>query len=568
MSLSTHVLDTARGRPAAGVAVELRRDGDLLVSTDTDADGRAQLRRRRKRATTSSSSRSATTSASARSWTGSRSASRSRIRRALPRAAARLALGVQHVPRQLTRQAIALSGNRWRPHRRRRLRGRSWLPARAAGRVAQCRSPSPLPQVRRTRHRDVGRPTRQRMPPLTGGPALRRAGDHPTLPTPAATARTVAVGVLLAPSRRPARGWPWSRSPPLRLLASGDARLTFDGVVHVAARRRLRGRVRGHRSRCRPGSGPHRGRRRSSSPSSCPWPGRSRATRSRRRSMATIAVGLSLGRDRRCPGGRASRRLAGGPPRGRRRDRGAGLRPPRIRPTAARAGRDGATGPRPQPRLSAPSRPIDASPSPGPAAVALEPDAAAAPDAAIAEPAPSGARRTPPREPAAPAAPDGRLAANPPRPRRPRPPRSPRRPRRTPRPPDAPPRPTRPDLPRPRHARAAPTKLRPSSATTTPRSTRGRFEDAWARLSPAVRRRSAASRTGAPATRRPSPAAARHRRRYEGTTTTSVTAWSHATAAARPRLQRDVAARARGRQSSVTGLRGRALDATLAAAKC
>jgi 5-hydroxyisourate hydrolase len=43
MSLSTHVLDTARGRPAAGVPVELRRDGELLVSTDTDADGRAHF---------------------------------------------------------------------------------------------------------------------------------------------------------------------------------------------------------------------------------------------------------------------------------------------------------------------------------------------------------------------------------------------------------------------------------------------------------------------------------------------------------------------------------------------
>jgi 5-hydroxyisourate hydrolase len=43
VSLTTHVLDTARGRPAAGVPVELRRDGELLVSTDTDADGRAQF---------------------------------------------------------------------------------------------------------------------------------------------------------------------------------------------------------------------------------------------------------------------------------------------------------------------------------------------------------------------------------------------------------------------------------------------------------------------------------------------------------------------------------------------
>ena len=43
MSLSSHVLDTAHGRPAAGVAIELRRGGDLLASAVTDGDGRAKL---------------------------------------------------------------------------------------------------------------------------------------------------------------------------------------------------------------------------------------------------------------------------------------------------------------------------------------------------------------------------------------------------------------------------------------------------------------------------------------------------------------------------------------------
>ncbi len=38
--LTTHVLDTARGRPAAGVAVELRRDDELIGSATTNADGR------------------------------------------------------------------------------------------------------------------------------------------------------------------------------------------------------------------------------------------------------------------------------------------------------------------------------------------------------------------------------------------------------------------------------------------------------------------------------------------------------------------------------------------------
>jgi 5-hydroxyisourate hydrolase len=42
-SLSTHVLDTAAGRPAPGVAVELHRDAEQIASTRTDGDGRARL---------------------------------------------------------------------------------------------------------------------------------------------------------------------------------------------------------------------------------------------------------------------------------------------------------------------------------------------------------------------------------------------------------------------------------------------------------------------------------------------------------------------------------------------
>jgi 5-hydroxyisourate hydrolase len=34
------VLDTARGRPARGVRVELYRDGSLVSAEETDADGR------------------------------------------------------------------------------------------------------------------------------------------------------------------------------------------------------------------------------------------------------------------------------------------------------------------------------------------------------------------------------------------------------------------------------------------------------------------------------------------------------------------------------------------------
>ncbi len=40
VSLSTHVLDTAAGRPAAGVRVELRRDGEVVGSGETNEDGR------------------------------------------------------------------------------------------------------------------------------------------------------------------------------------------------------------------------------------------------------------------------------------------------------------------------------------------------------------------------------------------------------------------------------------------------------------------------------------------------------------------------------------------------
>jgi 5-hydroxyisourate hydrolase len=38
--LTTHVLDVAQGRPAAGVAVELWRDGRLVSGQTTNADGR------------------------------------------------------------------------------------------------------------------------------------------------------------------------------------------------------------------------------------------------------------------------------------------------------------------------------------------------------------------------------------------------------------------------------------------------------------------------------------------------------------------------------------------------
>jgi 5-hydroxyisourate hydrolase len=43
VSLSTHVLDTAHGRPAAGVAIELTLPDGSTQTAITDEDGRARL---------------------------------------------------------------------------------------------------------------------------------------------------------------------------------------------------------------------------------------------------------------------------------------------------------------------------------------------------------------------------------------------------------------------------------------------------------------------------------------------------------------------------------------------
>jgi 5-hydroxyisourate hydrolase len=40
VSVSTHVLDTAAGRPASGVRVELCRDREVLAAGETNDDGR------------------------------------------------------------------------------------------------------------------------------------------------------------------------------------------------------------------------------------------------------------------------------------------------------------------------------------------------------------------------------------------------------------------------------------------------------------------------------------------------------------------------------------------------
>jgi 5-hydroxyisourate hydrolase len=43
MGISTHVLDTAKGRPAAGMHIVLLKDREVLFDGETDADGRARL---------------------------------------------------------------------------------------------------------------------------------------------------------------------------------------------------------------------------------------------------------------------------------------------------------------------------------------------------------------------------------------------------------------------------------------------------------------------------------------------------------------------------------------------
>ncbi len=110
--LTTHVLDTARGCPAAGLRLELWRGDDCLADVTTNADGRTDAPLLTGAAFAPGAYRlvfhvgdyfrglpgvaeppflDAVPIASAR-----------RRRRALPRAAARLAVGVHHLPGQLT----------------------------------------------------------------------------------------------------------------------------------------------------------------------------------------------------------------------------------------------------------------------------------------------------------------------------------------------------------------------------------------------------------------------------------------------------------------------------------
>jgi len=43
MGISTHVLDTAKGRPAEGIGITLENDGGVIAHGVTNADGRLKL---------------------------------------------------------------------------------------------------------------------------------------------------------------------------------------------------------------------------------------------------------------------------------------------------------------------------------------------------------------------------------------------------------------------------------------------------------------------------------------------------------------------------------------------
>ena len=160
--------------------------------------------------------------------------------------------------------------------------------------------------------------------PLTAGPSLGAAPDHAAPPPgepamepahpkpPAATARTVAAGVLFAALRCWPRASPWSSSPRSGCSASGDGRSNVGGVAVDPARTgRSPARYRRAAGRRDARLGGHRAPRRSCSRSSSRWPGRcpasgrGRAGRDRRRrrspSPATAAAAAASASRAACP---------------------------------------------------------------------------------------------------------------------------------------------------------------------------------------------------------------------------------------------------------------------------
>ena len=227
--LTTHVLDIAAGRPAAGVAIALR--------ARRRRRGRGGHRRGRSRAPCSTRSRPACTSCASRSATlrlGRGAAvprrragalRRQRSRRAPPRAAARRAVGVQHLPRELSPWAARGGGRPALPRAGARQRG-----ARAADAAVRLAGDGARERARR-RLDGGGR----------DGGARRRRGE-PRRPPAGLRSRSRHAAARLPPRHRPRRGR--VRRAARRARRDRRGRAAPGGGRRAAVRRRRAGVLR------------------------------------------------------------------------------------------------------------------------------------------------------------------------------------------------------------------------------------------------------------------------------------------------------------------------------------
>jgi hypothetical protein len=150
----------------------------------------------------------------------------------------------------------------------------------------------------------------------TDAPAIAapdRADSHhdapetdPTLPIPAATARTVAAGVLLAAAAAAGAGVAVLTLAALRLIFSGDGRLSFDGVATVLLAASFAAAYAATLAvPTRLWTQPRPATLVLAFVVSMAWPQSGYPLPAA--VLATVAVGLSLARDRRCPGDRGVR---------------------------------------------------------------------------------------------------------------------------------------------------------------------------------------------------------------------------------------------------------------------
>jgi hypothetical protein len=133
-------------------------------------------------------------------------------------------------------------------------------------------------------------------------------GTDPTLPIPAATARTVAVGVLLAATAAAGAAVAVLTLAALRLMFSGDGRLSLDGLASVLLAASFAATYAAMLAvPTRFWSAPRHATLVLAFVVSLAWP--QSGYRLPAAVVATVAVGLSLARDRRCP---SDRRVRGG----------------------------------------------------------------------------------------------------------------------------------------------------------------------------------------------------------------------------------------------------------------